>query len=71
MNFVKLGERYINTEQIASLTIDGEYYNIRMSNADFYLVKIDKNSKKLMEGILNAELQLSSERATKRTNRNI
>lgn len=71
MAFIKLGERYINPEQIVSITSDGKFYFVRMSNADNYRVEYNKPNKKLIDGVLNANIQLSSERTTKRTDRNI
>lgn len=71
-NFIKIGERNVNTEQIVSITLENNYdiecYIIRMSNADSYRVRVDKESKKLIQGVLNANIQLPSERVTKRTN---
>lgn len=72
MKFIKINERYLNTEHIAYIYEDNGFYNIRMSNADFIYLKIDKESKKLINEVLgNAELQLPSERITKRVNRSI
>lgn len=71
MKFIKINDRYVNPEHIACIYEDNGFYNIRMSNADFYLLKIDKESKKLINGVLNADIQLPSERVTKRTDRNI
>ena len=72
MKFFKINERYVNTEHIACIYEDNGFYNIRMSNADFYLLEINKESKKLIDEVLgNAELQLPSERTAKRVNRNI
>lgn len=70
MKFIKINERHINTEQIVSISEDDKYYHIRMSNADDYRVD-NKANKKLIDGVLNADIQLSSERTTKRTDRNI
>lgn len=70
--FVKINNRLVNTNHIVCIYEDEDgFYNIRMSNADFYLLEIDKKSKKLIEGIINADIQLSSERVAKRTNRDI
>lgn len=70
MKFIKLNERHINTEQIVSISEDDKYYNIRMSNADDY--RVDKKAnKKLIDGVLNANIQLPSERVTKRTDRSL
>lgn len=68
MKFIKTDERYINTEQIVSISEDSLVYILRMSNADVYRLE-KKANKKLIEGVLNADIQLSSERTTKRTNR--
>ena len=70
MAFIKLNERHINTEQIVSISEDDKYYHIRMSNADAYRVE-KKANKKLIEEVLNADIQLSSKRTTERTNRSI
>jgi hypothetical protein len=70
MKFIKLNERHINTEQIVSISEDEKCYNVRMSNADEY--RLDKKAnKKLIEGLLNADIQLPSERTTKRINRSL
>ena len=72
MKYIKVGKRYVNTEQIVCIYEDNGFYEIRMSNADFYSLQIDKESEKLINEVLgNAELQLPSERITKRVNRNI
>lgn len=71
MKFIKLNERHINTEQIVSISEDDKYYLIRMSNADAYRVEKKENKKLIDEVLGNAELQLPSERITKRTDRSI
>lgn len=69
--YIKIEDRHINTEQIVCIMEDDGFYNIRMANADSYYVPINNASKKLIQGVLNADIQLPSERATKRTDRNI
>ena len=77
MKFIKIKDvvlndfRNINIEQIVSISENECLYTIRMSNADAY--KIEKKShKKLIDEVLgNAELQLPSERITKRTDRSL
>lgn len=72
MKFIKLNERHINTEQIVSISEDDKCYHIRMSNADEYRIRIDKDSEKLIAEVLgNADVQLPSKRTTTRTNRSI
>lgn len=70
MKFIKTEERSINTEQIVSLSEDDKCCVLRMSNCDVY--RLDKKKyKKTIEGLLNADIQLSSKRATKGTDRDI
>ena len=69
--YIKIDDRHINIEQIVCIMEDDGLYNIRMANADSYYVPINNASKKLIQGVLNADIQLPSERATKRTDRNI
>ena len=72
MKFIKVGNRYVNTEHIVCVYEEDGFYYIRMSNADYYPLEITKENKKFINEVLgNAELQLSSEPATKRVNRNI
>lgn len=70
MKFIKVNERHINTEQIVSIGEDENVYVLRMSNADAYRLE-KKKYKKIIEELLNADIQLSSERTTKRTNRSL
>lgn len=70
-NFIKIGDKYINTDQIVSITQDLKYYYLRMSNVDLYRVDVNKANTKLIQGVLNANIQLPSERTTKRTDRSV
>ena len=54
-NFIKIGERYINTEQIVTISNDGKLYQIRMSNGDFYRTEMTSANKKLIQAILKGE----------------
>jgi hypothetical protein len=69
--------RNINTEQIVSIRENGYVFELRMSNGDCYTISADKY-KELIQRIINdkeasgyANIQLSSKRTTKRTNRDI
>jgi hypothetical protein len=74
-NFIKIkdvvlgGYRDINVDQIVCITEGLNTYELRMANADCY--RIDIKDKKLIQGVLNADIQLSSKRTTERTDRNI
>ena len=70
MKFIKLNDKHINVEHIASIGEDEKYYYIRLSNADAHRIE-KKPNKKLIEGLLNADIQLPSKRTTERTDRNI
>ena len=71
MRFIKIGERHINIEQIVTITSDGKMYQIRMANGDCYRADMSKVNKKLIDEVLNADIQLPSERTTERVNRSL
>lgn len=62
--------RIINVEQIVSVYENGVICELRMSNGDRYTIN-DKENKKLIQGVLNADIQLSSKRTTERTDRSL
>ena len=55
MKFVKMGERQVNIEQIASFVEDDKYFYVRMSNADAY--RVDKNvyTRKLFKALTSSK----------------
>jgi hypothetical protein len=75
-NFIKVRDiilgayREINTDQIVCIVEGVCTYELRMSNGDCYTIDI-KTNKKLIQGVLNANIQLPSERVTKRTDRSL
>lgn len=66
MKFIKINQRHINIEQIVTITNDGKFYQLRMSNGDLYRMEINKANKKMIDGVLNENIQLSSQRVAKR-----
>jgi hypothetical protein len=75
-NFIKVKDlilndfRNVNLDQIVSITENNSSYEIRMANADCYKIDLKEN-KKLIQGVLNENIQLPSERVAKGTNRSI
>lgn len=67
MKFIKINELNVNVEQIVSIEELKDAYWIRLSNADNYCLPNNKQTKKLIDGVLNEEVQLPSKRVTKRT----
>ena len=71
MKFIKINDRNINAEQIVSISEFNGFYNIRMANADEYRIQATDDNKKMVEELINADIQLPIKRTTTRTNRNI
>lgn len=68
MKFIKVNERHINIEQIVTISNDGKFYQLRMSNGDLYRMEMNKVNKKVIDGVLNEDIQLPSQRIAKRVN---
>jgi hypothetical protein len=57
--FIKIGERFINPEQIVSIISDGKLFTISLSNGAIHKAEVNKQNKKIVLDILsgkNAEL---------------
>ena len=66
MKFIKIFDLNINVDHIVSISKSDDVYWIRLSNADNYSLPVNKENKKLIEGLLNEEIQLPSKRVAKR-----